>query len=280
MDQETTPTLCACPVALGFSHESAQQAISQLGPDSNATERSLYKIESTSQAREIVRAMNRSTKRRLSWHRLHRRSRFLFWFLVLNDRPWLERHLAPRQRSVLRIPSVSEDRQVITAGGSEHQRRGAHARAYYRDREWMQDSLRNRKMGRGKQLTAARDAALSDSTKKAMADWFARSGRPVKFTLERAAASVGANESKILNLNRRAPQARDILYESTTHYRLRVLLWLMKQKTAQGVLLTSGQLIKQARVASTWQGRHFWAATVVYLFAPRASDSRRAGKSG
>lgn len=273
LDQETMPTLCACLVALGFNHESAQQAISQLSPVSNATGRSLDKIESTSQAREIVRAMIRSTKRRLSWHRLHRRSRFLFWFLVFNDRAWLERQLAPRQRSVLRIPSVSEDRQVILASGSYDQRREACARAYYRDREWMHDSRRSRKVDRGKQLTAARDAELSDSIETAMADWFAKPGRPVKFTLERAAASVGVNESKILNLNRRAPKARDTLYESTTHYRLRVLLWLMKQKTAQGVLLTPGQLIKQARVASTWERRHFWATTVVYLFGSRASYS-------
>lgn len=43
--QETMPTLCACLVALGFSHESAQQAMGQLSPASNATGRSL-KIES------------------------------------------------------------------------------------------------------------------------------------------------------------------------------------------------------------------------------------------
>ncbi|MDR6861442.1 TniQ family protein [Variovorax guangxiensis] len=274
LDQETMPTLCACLVALGFSHESAQQAIVQLGPISNAPERSLHKIESISQAREIVSGMIPSTKRRrLSWHRMHRRSRFLFWFLVLKDRAWLERQLAPRQRSVLRIPCVSEDRQVILGSGSYDQRREACARAYYRDREWMHDSRRNRKVDRGKQLTAARDAELTNSIRTAMADWFAKPGRPVKFTLERAAALVGVNESKILNLNRRAPQTRDTLYESTTHYRLRVLLWLMKQKTAQGVLLTPGQLFKQARVAPTWERRHFWAATVVYLFGPKGSYS-------
>ncbi|WP_157731057.1 hypothetical protein [Variovorax sp. HW608] len=261
------PTLCACLVALGFTHDSVQQAISHFETDSNACEKAPYKIESVSQARKIVLAMSRAGER-VCWYRLKVKSRYLFWFLVLNDRVWLERRLAPRRRE-LKIPAVSEDREAILTGSSEHQRRQAYARAYYRDREWMLAAVSGRRSsGQRRQITVARDAALRDSIMKAMAAWFAKPGRPIKFTLERAAASVGVIQSRILNLISRNPQGQGRLYESTTHYRLRVLSWLMREKAQQGVPVTPGQLYKQAGVAPSWTMRHFWAASIVYLFGP------------
>ncbi|MDM0081695.1 hypothetical protein QTI17_13945 [Variovorax sp. J31P179] len=264
------PTLCACLVALGFTHESAQKAINQSAPETLAPSKATGRIESISQARNIVLAKIRSGGR-VTWTSLQHGSRYLFWFLLLADRAWIEGKLGPRPRAGRRVPSVRKDRKEILSSSSEERRRAASARASYRDREWLQAILANRRDEQSKQRPLARDAVLRASISKAMTELFARSGRPIKFTIQRAAAAVGMNRNSIRTLNRRDPQPRDTLFESPSHYRLRVLLWMMNELAQLERHVMPNRLLKKARV-NAGPTERFWAASIVYLFGPPSSS--------
>jgi len=264
--EATMPTMCACLVALGFTHESAQKAIRNFAPEMPAVRKAIGSIESTSQARRIVLAKIRSGER-VTWTSLQHGSRYLFWFFVLVDLAWLERKLGPRLRAGRRVPSVRKDREAILGCYSENQRRSATARANYRDREWLEATLANRREEQSRQRPFDRDAALRASINRAMTDLFARPGRPIKFTIQQAASAVGMTRATIRKLNRRDPQPRDTLFESTGHYRRRVLLWTMDELTRSDALVTPSRLLTMANVSVGTMER-FWAASIVYLFGP------------
>lgn len=265
--RETMPTLCACLVALGFTHESAQKAIGHSIPQDSTASEQIGRIKSISQARKIILARIRSGEN-VTWSSLRGGSQNLFWFFVLNDQAWLEKKVGRRSGSMLRIPSVAEDRQGILGSYSDHQRWEAYARASCRDLEWLDSELSHRKEERSKERTLDRDAGLRASTGEAMTAWYAKPGRPIKFTLERAAASVGTNMANIQSLNRRDPQPRDTLFESTNHYRRRLLMWTMDELAQQDALVTPNRLLRLARVAVGPMER-FWAASIVHLFGPK-----------
>ncbi|MBT2321901.1 TniQ family protein [Variovorax paradoxus] len=264
LSRENMPTLCACLVALGFTYEAADKAIGQSDPRTDATRKKNAQIKSTSQARRIVLAKMRSGER-VTWKSLQQGSRYLFWFFVLVDLRWLEGKIGSRPRAELRVPSVTEDRETLCNSVSNH-RDEACARASYRDREWLEAMRSDRHKEISEQRTLARDAALRTSIGSAMAGWFARPGRPIKFTLEHAAAAVGMMRGRVLALNRREPQGTDILFESIRHFHLRVLLWAMNELTKQEKVVTPSRLLSLARVGFGTM-EYFWAASIVYLFS-------------
>lgn len=268
--REGMPTLCACLVALGFTHESAQQALRESKPEPPKTSAVVNGVGSIAQARRIVLSKIRSGER-VTWGSLQRGSQHLFWLLVLRDRAWLDKKLGPRLRKELPIPSVEEDRQAMFGSYSDHQRWEAYGRASCRDREWLQEELSRRREQQSRRRTLARDARLRSSLRKAMIEWFGRPGRPAKFTLARAAAATGTGVVNIQSLNRRDPQPRDTLYESTGHYRLRAMMWTMRELAEESALITPKRLLRLSRVAVGPMER-FWAASIFYLLGPVSSE--------
>lgn len=263
----TMPTLCACLVALGFTFDDAQKAMGQFDPATDLVGKATGRIESASQARSIVLAKIRSGEH-VTWSSLEQGPQYLFWFFVLIDREWLESEIGPRPRAELHVPSVEKDRNAMFSSYSNHQRWAAYARASYRDPEWLETMRSIWDADRSTQRTLARDAVLRASLAEAMVDCFARPGRPVKFTLERAATAIGTNKANIQALGRRDPQPRDTLFESATHFRLRALLWAMNELTRQEKHVTPQLLLRTARVVVGSMER-FWAASIVYLFSPK-----------
>jgi hypothetical protein len=258
------PTFCACLVALGFNHDTAQRAISQAEPRTDATRRVIGRIVSTTQARRIVLA-KMSSGERVTWRSLQHGSCYLFWFFVLVDRQWLEGKIGPRPRAELRVPSVIEDRKTI-CNSAPNRKGDAYARASYRDREWLEATRAHQQKEKSEQRTLARDAALRASITKAMADLFAKPGRPIKFTLKRAASEIGMMTGRVLALDRRGPQAKNIHFESTSHFHRRVLLWALNELTQQKKPVTPGGLLSKAHVGFEPMDR-FWSASIAYLFS-------------
>ncbi|WP_076997809.1 TniQ family protein [Variovorax sp. KK3] len=245
IDLQGMPTLCACLVALGFTHHSLHAAIANSAPTVEPTTRRVIRPKSASEARKELLALVTGGQK-LNWCILRTRHSSIYWCLVLNDFAWLEKQLG-FCRVGLTIPPVRQDRRAAFYAKKQKQS-DARTRLLYRDPGWLAEALKSSSNER----LANRDDHLVCLIQKAKANWFARSGRPERFSQERAAEVVGLKLHRLRLLNQRLPLGPESpLWESSTHYRLRVLRWTFERFSNCGTLLSSSQLLREANLRNT-----------------------------
>ena len=269
------PAIAAGFVSLGFDFEEAQAALAceapipkpKPKPKPSRHPRRLPHPSSVSEARAGLKHLNDSGQP-IDWHHLHRSSPYLFWFLLLRDRPWLEAQIGrPRWNAVSAIPSIEEDRVALLQGSAFQARDEARARAYCRDKAWLERSRLERNLGK----RASRSEALVQAVRLKMSEALMKPGRPVKFTRRSAAAAAGMSLSGFNSFLKRNPSSRSLLFESATTYRTRLLLWALRERASSKVRLSPWLVVKHAGLGDNHRNR-FHAASIIHSFSTVGSD--------
>lgn len=267
------PALCACLVALGFDYAHAHEAIEKASasiPPSRHT-KALLRPNSTAEARDALASL-RKTGEVTCWSTLRRRWRFVFWCLFLNDHRGLQRELGTPRTAATAAPSIREDRKTILTSVLFSAKLEAKARAYYRDKEWLDRLSLERNAAR----TDMRDAKLVGMVRTAMERAYASPQRPVKFTRRHAALAAGMSLVGISDLDRRRRSIDGHLWESVPHHWCRLLLWALGERLARGARLSPNLLIGEAGGLEKRFMQRFYAASIIYLFGPDARADRSA----
>lgn len=254
---KSAPSICGLLVTLGFDQETVRPALDRCEPVQAVIYKPPPQPEDVISARTALLDEIR-TNGSMAWNILRRKSRYIYWLLVLEDRPWLEEQLGP-SRSGTQVPSINEDRVTILSPRPRGVQIEAKTRAYYRDRSWLDETLSALVEERAAKATV--DLVARVTTAKLL--WFAKPGRPLKFTTRNAAAAAGMSLAGLHFFSKRARLPGDALWESTRHYRLRLLLWALPSFDARSI--SPNKLADAAGLETIPQNR-FWAATVIYLF--------------
>jgi hypothetical protein len=104
-----------------------------------------------------------------------------------------------------------------------------------------------------------------------MSDSFNRAGRPVKFGHRSAALAAGLSLAGFHLLLRRNPSLKNLLRESSTNYRLRVLMWTFGERSTRNVRLSANLLVKEASLETTFMNR-FYAASIIHFYSTAGAD--------
>lgn len=256
-------TICAHLVVLGFDFESACAAIDRIEPPKSITGHRHSRPDDVIEAQAAVLDLI-STQSQVNWTFVRRRSPYAYWLLLLKDRRWLVEKLGP-SRAGLHVPSIADDREQILSAQDSGQH-DARIRARYRDGAWLEEALAGMLMQRASRRVR-REAELADTlvstVEEAKKRWFAKPGRPIKFTTRHAAAAASLSWGGMSQTCRRVGLPMGLLWESPAAYRLRLLRWA--RSTVGTQLTTPSTLLVKAGLAFTPLNKVL-AASVIYLF--------------
>jgi len=252
------PSICSALVALGFDFKGAHSSIGESGHgEYPRRQNACFRPESTPDARrELIRMKNEES---VDWSSLLGEERFLFWWLFLKDFRWLQEQLG-KPKNALVARTIEQDRQTIIHGTGQYQRDHATVRAWCRDREWLNESRRERAADKSEE----RDRVLVSRIRAAADEVFERPGRPVKFGFTAAARAAGISGSALILLHRRVRSVEYALWESPPHFRLRLLAWAFVQRRLAGKRVTQSSLLKSTGLSFRRENR-FYAASVLHF---------------
>ena len=148
-----------------------------------------------------------------------------FWRLVLRAPKWLIANTsAARRRSKKEValpvvPSVEDDRKVITVGGRTLPCLDAKSRAFIRDWKWFAENS-------GRRVRSLdRVDSLAKALKQARTDHLRRTDKPTKWTLQAASQALGISHRALSALTMEHQQIRVLVPETVTEFRMRKMAW-------------------------------------------------------
>lgn len=266
--QHGMPSICTALVALDYEFATIQAELGRPTSfrNANRAKSRLFRPQTTKEARTELLALKASGEE-ISWGRLHSRSRFVFWWLFLEDKSWLMAQRGPLTTAVSKVPTVAQDRSTLLRLDLPLNRRlDADARAYCRDKDWL-DGLAAKRDACLVRRTKARDAMRIRRITAAIEAHYKKLGRPKKFTIRDAAHAAGLCPGSMLDLHRKSAGPYEHLWESTTHFRCRLLRWGLDRMVQRGKSPTPNLLLVEAGLSNLKICR-FYAASVIHLFAP------------
>lgn len=236
---QLTPNLAiAVLVGCGITFASAVKAVQEqkaldpserLVPRGSRGARQFYYPKDVDDARHLATDFGLPPELRL-------RRPFVFWMLFLCDRKWLYDWIHqdnPKSASHWdEPPSTTQDRNLVDAEGSRHLRQAARARAYTRDREWLEsyDATRVQAVDRA--------AVLIDQLIAAKQAHFAEHGRPSKWTVALAAKRLRIPHKTLAAFARRNDVIRLLVPESASAYTTRIIDWAVEKTFSDGEVPT------------------------------------------
>lgn len=194
-------------------------------------------------------------KKAVGWKPIRSTRPFVFWLLALEDLPWLQAKLPPRsERSGELVPSIECDRRALLtcdpdlALGNRSTKRlhGAAVRAFYRDRDWLESSMRT---SRDRRNAESRDI-LVRRLEKIWADHCNRPERPKRFKRRDAARGLGTSVKTLLSQASNWDVPHSLIEEDLWTFRRRALKWAVKERLAQGLSLAPSMVRQLACVSA------------------------------
>lgn len=171
---------------------------------------------------------------------------FVFWMLFLRDREWLYNWMHegnPRCATNWDAPpSILLDRALIRGDGSQLHRQAARARAYSRDREWLEsnDAKRSQRVDRL--------AILINQLKSAKEAHYAELGRPLKWTVASAAKRLRVPHKTLSAFAQRETIIHELVPESSSTYLTRVIHWAVAATICEGAPPTATTVLRFANL--------------------------------
>ncbi|MFS0756121.1 TniQ family protein [Noviherbaspirillum sp. 1P10PC] len=168
---------------------------------------------------------------------------FVYWMLYLNARPWLYDWMHEGgHRTVSRWdepPSIMQDRTLILGNGARLARQAARARAYTRDRKWLnsKDSTRTQQLDRA--------TTIIESLAIAKAKHHAEVGRPKKWTVSEAAKRLRMPNKTLTAFAQRNKEIRALVPELPQEFLFRVINWTIAECIQKGLDLTPLSVLKK-----------------------------------
>ncbi|MFS2081822.1 hypothetical protein ACCD04_28890 [Telluria sp. Tellsp131] len=196
---------------------------------------------SLSEAKKIAQEFGRHRKQRSG---LRTFKPYTYWMLYFQDWTWLWNWAHDREMKSLRKwkepPSIEEDRITICGGSPATKLNMARARAYARDRSWLElhKETRRPKIDRIRKILPALSTARTQH--------FADIGRPTKWTLTLAAKRLRIPIGTLRGLARRNGSIAALVPESSHAFCLRLIEWGIKTCVQQGGNLTPSKVQRAA----------------------------------
>jgi hypothetical protein len=193
-------------------------------------------------------------KKAVGWAPIRSTRPFVFWLLALEDLPWLQAKLPPRPvRAGELVPSIGSDRKTLLtcepdlALGNRLTKRlhNAAVRAYYRDMEWLESSM---KTSRDRRNAESRDILVL-RLEKIWADHCNRPERPKRFKRRDAARGLGTSVKTLLSQASTWDLPHSLIEEDLWTFRRRALKWAVKERLAQGLSLAPSMVRQLAGVS-------------------------------
>lgn len=169
---------------------------------------------------------------------------YAYWMLYFQDWTWLWNWAHEREmqswRKWKQPPSIEEDRIMICGTSSSAKRHMARARAYARDRSWLEHykETRRPKIDRISKILPALVAARTQH--------FAEVGRPTKWTITLAAKRLRIPIGTLRGLARRNKPIAALVPESSQDFCGRLIDWGIETCIRQGFNLTPSKVQRTA----------------------------------
>ncbi|MGJ9418584.1 hypothetical protein ACHAC9_12575 [Massilia sp. CMS3.1] len=194
------------------------------------------------EARQIAENFGHQHKQRSA---LRAVKTYAYWLLYFQDREWLWNWAHDRDmRSApkwIEPPGINADRVTIRGTSSAFKQHMARARAYARDREWLDDykkTLRPQKKCRDNKILGALSAVRVQH--------FAEKSRPIKWTVTLAARRLRIPIPTLNKFIRRNKILGELIPESPHDFRSRLIEWGITECIRQGRKLTASQVQRAA----------------------------------
>lgn len=274
------PECCALMAALNLDFASAIPEFIKASSEWRLDNR--YRVSSNSwdaqrSKDEILRRSAKYPGRPPSTHRSP------YWFLRLNDPDWLYQTFPTALSDP--IPSIEQDRRDIQSRIENAttdflklrlviNESTAGLRAFFRDRQWLQDRL---SLLQSKRKCTA--DALSTRAKQgrvnalwiALAHMLKSEQRPIRIYATSLGAAVGLSHSQAGSVIRASPELKSAIVAANTDKHRRQVLWAAQQLQKQGGPLSLKAILKQASLPTRAVNFEFARAAVARIQSEKAA---------
>jgi plasmid maintenance system antidote protein VapI len=236
--------LASCRIDFNEAKEAVAEQSSlpqsaRLIPKGSRGPRKIFVPENVSEAKRLALSFTTNLRER---GKLKPARPFVYWMLYLLDRQWLYDWMHESGRRTVacwdKPPDIAEDRAVIINKGAQLARQAARARAYTRDRAWLElnDRIQIQATDRANTILTA----LSTNKEQ----YFAELGRPKKWTIPEAAKRLRMPRKTLSGLIQRDERIRTLVPELSHEYLLRVIDWAITECLRMGISLTPTRVVK------------------------------------
>jgi len=199
--------------------------------------------ENVSEAKEMALTFSKNFRER---GKLKRARPFVYWMLYLQAWQWLYDWAHEGRLPVLacwdKPPDVEEDRAIIMNNGALLARQAARARAYTRDREWLELNSRVRTEAKYRARKIFEELCLNKER------FFAELGRPERWTVPTAAKRLRMSRKTLSALTIKDERIRNIVPEGPREYLVRVIEWAIMECLKNHISLTPTSVMKMGRL--------------------------------
>ena len=190
-----------------------------------------------------------------SWKRVRQGKTFAFWLLAVRDLEWLANRLGPKPgvTGLPAFPSVSEDRTTLERDADlalQNKLPGrisceAAMRAYYRDRTWLDAQVLACEQERKEEEVST----LRELLQAASDRWRSRPGKPLRFSLQSAAAELGWTMMVLKRRMMVASLSTDQVIETTPEFQERLIRWAIDERLRRSKSLAPSMVCLEAGLA-------------------------------
>jgi hypothetical protein len=199
--------------------------------------------ENVSEAKKIALSFSTNSRER---GKLKRARPFVYWMLYLQAWHWLYDWMHEGGSGAVacwdKPTDVEEDRAIIINNGALLARQSARARAYTRDREWLELNSRIRTAAKYRAQKIFEELTLNKE------QYFAELGRPKKWTVPTAAKRLRMSKKTLSALTLKDERIHAIVPERPHEYLLRVIEWAITECLKKGISLTPASVIRMGRL--------------------------------
>jgi hypothetical protein len=192
-----------------------------------------------------------------SWKRVRQGKTFAFWLLAVRDLEWLANRLGPKPgvTGLPAFPSVSEDRTTLERDADlalQNKLPGrisceAAMRAYYRDRTWLDAQVLACEQERKEEEVST----LRELLQAASDRWRSRPGKPLRFSLQSAAAELGWTMMVLKRRMQVASLSTDQVVETTPEFQERLIRWAIDERLRRSKSLAPSMVCLEAELSTT-----------------------------
>lgn len=212
----------------------------RLVPTGSRGPKKVFKPANVAEAKELALAFSAESQERAE---LRFRRPFVYWMLFLDQREWLYSWIHEDGRRTLTSswdepPSLEHDRQVIREDGSRLSRSMARARAYTRDRIWLEEFDQTRVQ------VINRSLILLDQLTYAKTEHCREAGRPIKWTVASAAKRLRIPPKTLTAFAQRDAGIRALVPETAVDFKMRVIVWAADEAFRVAELPTPTAVLK------------------------------------
>ena len=173
-----------------------------------------------------------------------------FWLLVLKDFDWL--HTKFGSSVVLRrlvVPTVEHDRaKIMEAGQSPENAREAIVRALIRDRNWLLTFRSVARRERREEERRQLQVRLLSELPKLFDAWKKMPGRPVQWTMARAAELSKVSPIMLRQMASKNSELRKLATEESETFKRRKLQWALAELVKHGKKINASELTFKASI--------------------------------